>query len=192
MGKDVSHGIELMQFADAPASGKFPAESVWNGNDSASLRNFRAIKPGSFTENQDADETVDIEVEDAEGIYLTLNGKKGKKSFEVESYDLSDAALKYFMGYATADASADSNLTGYLVKPVNFEMKRQCMRILDRNVGSDDKRKVWLYMPCKVTGVISGARSKTELRTVKLTVVLEANFDATGKEIPNEAVKSVS
>lgn len=190
MAEAVSHGIASIQFTNAPAGGKFPAPAVWNGNDSTTLRNFRKIKPGSFSENKDEDQETEIRVEDAEGVYLTIGGEKGKKTFELESFDLSDEQLKYFMGYAAA-GSDDTNLNGFTVKPLSFEMPRQCMRIVDRPIAGKERRE-WLYMPCKVVGEISGARTKTELRSLKLTVTLESNFNAQGVEIPNEAYKKIS
>ena len=79
MAKTAVYGIDTIKFADVPTDGKFP--TTW--------ANFsmKAIVKDSFSFNDTAPSTTNVEVEDMADFYAVLDSDKGAKGFTLQTYD---------------------------------------------------------------------------------------------------------
>ena len=186
---DISHGIESITFQTANTSG----ENAGQFPDFASgvtTRDFKLIQIDSVTEDKDDDTVEDIMVEDMDDPLLQLTTEKGRKTFNLVSYDLSPESLKYWLGDKLNETTEDPN-NGYYVNNPSFELPLQAIKIVDKKVAGYAQRQ-WEYMPVKVIAKVTGTRGKSGLLTLSLSGTLLGNKDKNGNVIGNYRHKVIS
>ena len=187
---DFSTGIESIKFMTAPTgadAGKFPDFTAGEG---VTTMNFKYIPTDSVTEDKDDDTTEDIETEDFEDPIMQITTAKGKKTFALQTYDLSAESLKYWLGDKLVSDAGDPN-SGYYVGDTEYVLPLQAMQIVDKKTA-DTEQRIWEYMPLKVVAKISGTRGKSGLLTVTLSGTLLGNKSKDGKKLPNYRWKPVT
>lgn len=165
--KDGVYGIESITLAPTVAGG-FP--SSWTGDDTFS---FKAIVKDSVQFNDAAASTNDVEIEDSDNPYATLDSSVTTKGFTVNTYDLSEAAYLGLMGY-TKD-----NTTGYYNEPVKTDPMFKAARLVSKEMG-DFPSKTFEWANMRVTAVKSGTIGKSGFPNLTVTLLQQANAASDG------------
>lgn len=167
--KDGVYGIDSITLAPVVAGG-FPDSAAWSGPDAFS---FRAIVKDSVQFNDQAASTNDIEVEDSDSPYATLDSSVATKGFTVNTYDLSEAAYIGLMSY-TKDEK-----TGYYNEPVKTEPLFKAARIVTKKLG-DFPSKTFEWANMRVSAVKSGTIGKSGFPNLTVTLLQQANANEAG------------
>lgn len=166
MAKTAAYGISTVTIAEPGANGAYP--SAWTGTGAFS---FKAIVKDSFQFNDSESSDNDIEIEDSDQIYASLQSSAATKGFTMDTYDLSQEAYTALMGFTTADgwntAPADSN---DLIKAVQVVTKSLA--------DFPSKTFQWAKMLIKVTR--AGTLGKSGFPNLHLTFKEQLNTDASG------------
>lgn len=168
MAKPAVFGISLVTLAK-PVAGSYP--TTWTGEDSFS---FKAIVKDSLKFNDEAGSDNDIEVEESDTIFASLNSSTPKKGFEMDTYDLSEEAYIKLQGF-TKDEE------GWITEPVQIEDLIKAVQIVTRKYQDIPSRTFqWANMKIKVTK--AGTIGKSGFPNFHLVFSQNANFDASGVE----------
>jgi hypothetical protein len=89
MAKTSPYGIVSVKLLDVEKDGSFPIDSKWE-----TAFEFSAIVKDSFSFNDSAASTNNIEVEDMDEYYATLESDKGQKGFTLDVYDFGEKIAK--------------------------------------------------------------------------------------------------
>ena len=169
MAKTAAYGISTVSIANPGANGAYP--SSWEG---AGAFSFKAIVKDSFQFNDSESSDNDIEIEDSDQIYASLQSSAATKGFTMDTYDLSQEAYTALMGFTTADgwntAPADSN---DLIKAVQVVTKSLA--------DFPSKTFQWAKMLIKVTR--AGTLGKSGFPNLHLTFKEQLNTNAAGTPI---------
>lgn len=160
--KDGVYGIESITLAPVVA-GDFPES--WTGDDTFS---FKAIVKDSVQFNDAAASTNDIEIEDSDNPYATLDSSVATKGFTVNTYDLSEAAYVGLMGYTK------NTTTKYYDEPVKTDPMFKAARIVSKAMG-DFPSKTFEWANMRVTSVKSGTIGKSGFPNLTVTLLQQAN-----------------
>lgn len=171
MAKNSAYGIQTVKLA-APVPGGFPASFDGEGG-----FQFKAIVTGSVQFNDAAPNQTDINVEETDDIYTTVNSDNGSKGFTMQTYDLSKEAFTYLMGYTHDDA------TGWNTEPVKKNVLRKAVEIVTRDID-DIPSMTFQWANMEITVTKAGNITKSGLPNLSLTFKQLANFDASGKAQP--------
>lgn len=183
--KTAAWGIESIKFADVVADPtdestgkKSPFPTAWTGF------TLKAIVKDSMQYNDQAPGENDIEIEDSDDPYATLNSDNGSKGFTVETYDLGEDAVKYLLGYKKEG--------DYLIEDPTFVLSNKAVQITTRK-REDFPSKVFEYANMKITVVRAGTLGKSGFPNLSLTLKKQTVFDAkTGKTMSGAREKTVS
>lgn len=168
MAKNSAYGVQTVKLAP-PVPGGFPAS--FDGDNCFS---FKAIVMDSLQLNDVAPNQTDINVEETEDIYTTVNSDNGTKGFTMQTYDLSKEAFSYLMGYT------HDNATGWNTEPVKKNVLRKAVEIVTRDIDDIPSMTFqWANMDIIVTK--AGNIAKSGLPNLSLTFKQLANIDASGK-----------
>lgn len=168
MAKTAAYGINTVSLA-APVAGGFPTAFTGEGTFS-----FKAIVQDSVQFNDAAPSTNDINVEETDDIYATLNSDNGTKGFTMQTYDLSEESYKYLLGF-TKDANTKWN-----VEPTERLKLVKAVQIVTRTFDDfPSKTFQWAKMDIAVTK--AGTIGKSGFPNLSLTFKQLANYDADGK-----------
>lgn len=171
MAKNSAYGVQTVKLAP-PVPGGFPAS--FDGDNCFS---FKAIVMDSLQLNDVAPNQTDINVEETEDIYTTVNSDNGTKGFTMQTYDLSKEAFAYLMGYT------HDNATGWNTEPVKKNVLRKAVEIVTRDIDDIPSMTFqWANMDIIVTK--AGNIAKSGLPNLSLTFKQLANIDASGKPQP--------
>lgn len=166
-------------------AGSFPdfSESL------ASLYDMKMIVPDSFNMNQEDPEKLDVEWEDVEDIAMSIQTRKGTRSFTVSTNDMSEEAFKYFLGWQKPTAGNDPN-KDWEVEPVSFMLPPQAVEL---ETMPADKYPGIIRQWAKVEVVVkeTGVVGKSGLSNLELTCTIMANFNKDNKQIPGSRRKQV-
>ena len=167
----VDYGIEKIVMTAASSNGAYP-----NFETAASKAEIRLIVLDSFNRDKEDDQTTDIEVEDIDDVFLTLPGKKGKRSISFSTYDLSKAQYTYFLGYEEKE--------GEMIEKPGFILPPQAMQLTTKDIDKYPARvHSWAKTDVKVKE--TGTIGKNGLPNLQFDITLPANLDADGKVTPN-------
>ena len=119
MAKPAVYGISAVTLAN-PVAGSYPAS--WTGEDAFT---FRAIVKDSLKFTDEAGTDNDIEVEESDTMFASLNSTTPKKGFEMDTYDLSEAAYTKLQGFKKDEQ-------GWLTEPVQTEDLIKAVKIITR------------------------------------------------------------
>ena len=168
MAKNSAYGVQTVKLAP-PVPGGFPASL-----DGDNCFSFKAIVMDSLQLNDVAPNQTDINVEETEDVYTTVNSDNGTKGFTMQTYDLSKEAFSYLMGYTHDDA------TGWNTEPVKKNVLRKAVEIVTRDIDDIPSMTFqWANMDIIVTK--AGNIAKSGLPNLSLTFKQLANIDASGK-----------
>lgn len=163
--KNGVYGIESITLAPVVA-GSFPTD--WS-TDSFS---FKAIVKDSVQFNDAAASTTDVEIEDSDSPYATLDSSIATKGFTVNTYDLSEEAYTGLMGYTKDDG-------GYYNEPVKIDPMFKAARIVSKAMG-DFPSKTFEWANMRVTAVKSGTIGKSGFPNLTVTLLQQANATSDG------------
>ena len=168
MAKNSAYGVQTVKLAP-PVPGGFPAS--FDGDNCFS---FKAIVMDSLQLNDAAPNQTDINVEETEDIYTTVNSDNGTKGFTMQTYDLSKEAFSYLMGYT------HDNATGWNTEPVKKNVLRKAVEIVTRDID-DIPSMTFQWANMDITVTKAGNIAKSGLPNLTLTFKQLANIDASGK-----------
>lgn len=163
--KDGVYGIESITLAPTVAGG-FPTD--WSTGFS-----FKAIVKDSVQFNDAAASTNDIEIEDSDSPYATLDSSIATKGFTVNTYDLSEEAYTGLMGYTKNSTSR------YFEEPVKLNPMFKAARIVSKAMG-DFPSKTFEWANMRVTAVKSGTIGKSGFPNLTVTLLQQANAASDG------------
>lgn len=168
MAKTAAYGISSVSLAD-PVAGGFPADFAGENTFT-----FKAIVQDSVQFNDAAPGTNDINVEETDDIYATLNSDNGTKGFTMQTYDISEESYKYLMGFSKDAAS------GWNSEPTERLKLVKAVQIVTRTFDDfPSKTFQWAKMDIQVTK--AGTIGKSGFPNLSLTFKQLANYDADGK-----------
>lgn len=142
-----------------------------------------AIVKGSFQYTDTAPSETKIEIEDSDDPYATINTDGGSKGFTLQTYDRSEVAFKYFLGYVKEGNK--------LKEPVSFTIPNQCVEIRTLEQGSNPA-KIYRFARMSLRVTSSGTLGKETFPTFTLEFTKLANYNAAGEEIPGTDWEEVS
>lgn len=183
--KSAVYGIDTIKFADVPKDGTFPV--TWTDFI------MKAIVKDSVSFNDQAPSTTDIEVEDMDEYYATLNSDKGSKGFTVQTYDMSKEAYAFFCGYAegTDDSQkGGSDNTGYQVETPGFVLENKAVQITTKKYG-DFPARVFEWANMKLTVTQSGTIGKSGFPNLNIEFKKQAFINTDGEEVPGARWKNL-
>lgn len=160
--KDGVYGVEKITLAPVVPGG-FP--KAWAGDGTFS---FKAIVKDSVQFNDQAASTNDIEIEDSDSPYATLDSSVATKGFVVNTYDLSEAAYVGLMGYVK---NAD---TKYFDEPIKSDPLFKAAQIVTKELG-DFPSKTFEWANMRITVVKSGTIGKSGFPNLTVTLLQQAN-----------------
>ena len=165
-------------------AGSFPdfSESL------ASLYDMKMIVPDSFNMNQEDPEKLDVEWEEVEDIAMSIQTRKGTRSFTVSTNDMSEEAFKYFLGWQKSTEEGPNK--DWEVEPVSFMLPPQAVEL---ETMPADKYPGIIRQWAKVEVVVkeTGVVGKSGLSNLELTCTIMANFNKDNKQIPGSRRKQV-
>lgn len=167
--KDADYGLTSVKFQAAVAGG-FPTS--WD-----SAYSLKAIVKDNFSFNDAAPSETNIEVEDMDEYYATLESDKGSKGFSIQTYDMGEATYKYLCGYTT-----DSS-TGWNTETPGFKLGNQAIQVITKALGSEFRSKTFEWANMKVTVVKNGTIGKSGFPNFTITCTKQAVLDSSGTEI---------
>lgn len=171
--KSGAWGVESVKFApmvDSPTSTKSPFPTAWTEFE------MKAIVKDSLQFNDQAPSTNNIEIEDSDNYYATLQSDAGTEGFTIQTYDMSDKAAEFFLGYTK---NGD-----YVQETPKFKLQNHAVQITTK--GTDEfPQKTFEWANMKITVTKSGTIGKSGFPNINIECVKQAVFDATtGAELP--------
>lgn len=167
--KTAAYGISTVTIAAPGSNGAYP--SSWEGSGTFS---FKAIVKNSFQFNDSESSDNDIEVEDSDDIYASLQSSAATKGFTMDTYDLSAEAYSALMGFTTVE--------GWNVAPAKGNDLIKAVQVVTK--AFDDfpsKTFQWARMLIKVTR--AGTLGKSGFPNLHLTFKEQQNTDSSGNPI---------
>lgn len=168
MSKPAVYGITSVTLAN-PVAGGYP--TTWTGEGTFS---FNAIVKDSLKFTDDAGTDNDINVEESDTIFASLNSTTPKKGFEMDTYDLSEDAYTKLQGFTKDEQN-------WLNEPIQIEDLIKAVQIITRKYQDIPSRTFqWANMKIKVTK--AGTVGKSGFPNFHLVFTQNSNFDGDGKE----------
>jgi hypothetical protein len=133
-----------------------------------------AIAKGSFQHTDTPPSVTNVEIEDSDDYYATIETDNGSKGFTLQTYDKSEKAFKYFLGYVKEGDK--------LREPISFTLPNQCVEIRTLEQGSNPA-KIYRFARMSLRVTSSGTLGKETFPTFTLEFTKLANYDANGNEI---------
>lgn len=181
MAKRALYGITSIKFMTPAANGAFADfATLVEGTNGLTIH---AIVRDSFTFSDTTPSTTDLDVEDMDLHYATLNSDEGTKQFTFQSYDMSDTAVKFLLGYIE-----DSN--NWIQAPATSPTLYFAIQVQTRQL-QDIPSTIMQWARCKVEITKSGTLGKSGLPNFNFTCTEVVNLDANGAALPNYRYKFV-
>ncbi|WP_147348231.1 hypothetical protein [Odoribacter splanchnicus] len=189
MADRVVYGIKSLKFMPAVTTGENAGSFPDFSESLASLYDMKMIVPDSFNMNQEDPEKLDVEWEEVEDIAMSIQTRKGTRSFTVSTNDMSEEAFKYFLGWQKPTEGNDPN-KDWEVEPVSFMLPPQAVELETKPV---DKYPGIIRQWAKVEVVVkeTGVVGKSGLSNLELTCTIMANLNKDNKQIPGSRRKQV-
>lgn len=179
--KSGAWGVESVKFAplvDSPTSSKSPFPTTWTEFA------MKAIVKDSLQFNDNAPSTNNIEIEDSDNYYATLQSDAGTEGFTIQTYDLSDAAAQFFLGYTkTSD--------GYVVETPKFKLQNHAVQITTK-ATDEFPQKTFEWANMKITVTKSGTIGKSGFPNINIECLKQAVFDDEGNELGSARWKTAA
>lgn len=168
MAKTAAYGISSVTIDACGADGAYPAFS------GANAFSFKAIVKDSLQFNDQAGSDNDIEIEDSDDIYASLQSSAPTKGFTMDTYDMGKDAYEALMQYEEKD--------GWEEAPARIDDLIKGVQIITR--AFDDfpsKTFQWAKMKIKVTR--AGTIGKSGFPNLHLEFRELMNANANGEAI---------
>lgn len=188
MADRVVYGIKSLKFMPAVTTGENAGSFPDFSESSASLYDMKMIVPDSFNMNQEDPEKLDVEWEEVEDIAMSIQTRKGARSFTVSTNDMSEEAFKYFLGWQKSTEAGPNK--DWEVEPVSFMLPPQAVEL---ETMPADKYPGIIRQWAKVEVVVkeTGVVGKSGLSNLELTCTIMTNFNKDNKQIPGSRRKQV-
>jgi hypothetical protein len=154
-----------------PVAGSFPTE--WKGF------SIKAIVKDSLQFNDSAPSESNVEVEDMDEYFATLETDKGSKGFTVQTYDLSESAYTYLLKYEKA---SENNTEGWISEQPGEKVGNQAVQITTKKLGTEFVSRIYQWANMKLAVTHSGTIGKSGFPNLNITFTKQANLDADGVE----------
>lgn len=177
--KSGAWGVESLCFAplvsikDSTTS-PFPSDAAY------SEFKMSAIVKDSLQFNDSAPSTNNIEIEDSDTYYATLQSDAGTEGFTVDTYDLSAEAAKFFLGYTEEG--------GYVVENPNFKLQNHAVRIKTKKTDEFDAH-IFEWANMKITVTKSGTIGKSGFPNLHIELLKQAVFAPDGTALAAARMK---
>ena len=176
--KTAAYGISTVTLAPCGVNGAYPAFS------GAGTFKFKAIVKDSLQFNDQAGSDNDIEVEDSDDIYATLQSSAPTKGFTMDTYDMGKAAYLHLMQYT-------ENAEGWIEAPTQVNDLLEAVQIITKAFDEfPAKQFEWAKMKIKVTR--AGTLGKSGFPNLHLEFREQMNADKDGKPISGHRWKDLS
>lgn len=176
--KTAAYGISTVTLAPCGANGVYPTFS------GEGTFQFKAIVKDSLQFNDQAGSDNDVEVEDSDDIYATLQSSAPTKGFTMDTYDMSEEAYLHLMQYKKDDS-------GWIEAPVKVNDLLEAVQIVTKAFDEfPAKQFEWAKMKIKVTR--AGTLGKSGFPNLHLEFREQMNADDTGKPISGHRWKNLS
>lgn len=167
MAKTAAYGISTVSLAE-PVAGDFPTAFTGSGTFA-----FKAIVQDSVQFNDAAPSTNDVNVEETDDIYATLNSDNGTKGFTMQTYDLSEESYKFLLGFSKDSSTKWNNEPTQRLKLV------KAVQIVTR-AFDDFPSKTFQWAKMDITVIKAGTIGKSGFPNLSLTFKQLANYDSEG------------
>ena len=139
---------------------------------------LKAIVKDSLSFNDQAPSTNNIEIEDSDTFYATLQSDAGTEGFTVQIYDMSKEAAMFFFGYK-------EGTDGYIEEDPKFKLQNHAVQIQTRST-SEFPSKIFEWANMKLVVTKSGTIGKSGFPNINIECTKQAVFDVTnGEEMPS-------
>lgn len=179
MAKTAPYGIVSMKVLDVKKDGTFPSSSEWD-----TAFSFNAIVKDSFSFNDSAPSENNIEVEDMNEYYATLESDKGSKGFTVDVYDFGEEIAKTLLGYKKGS-------DGYITEDPAFKLENKAVQVTTKKFA-DFPAKVFEWANMKLTVTMAGTMGKSGFPNIHVEFVKQAHLDEQGKEVAGSRWKDLT
>lgn len=175
-------GVESVCFADlvdkpVAATGAFPTD--WTAF------KMKAIVKDSLSFNDQAPSTNNIEIEDSDNYYATLQSDVGSEGFTIQTYDMSAEAAKFFFGFKEGK-------NDYIEEDPTFKLQNKAIQITTKETD-EFPAKVFEWANMKLVVTKSGTIGKSGFPNINIECTKQAVFDdTTGKELPSTRWKTLA
>lgn len=172
-------GVESVKFAplvDSPSGTKSPFPTVWTEFE------MKAIVKDSLQFNDQAPSTTNIEIEDSDNYYATLQSDAGTEGFTIQTYDMSEAAAEFFFGYKKNGDYVEEN--------PKFKLQNHAVQVTTK-ATDEFPQKVFEWANMKLTVTKSGTVGKSGFPNINIECVKQAVFSSEdGSELPSARWKN--
>lgn len=139
---------------------------------------LKAIVKDSLSFNDQAPSTNNIEIEDSDTYYATLQSDAGTEGFTVQIYDMSKEAAMFFFGYK-------EGTDDYIEEDPKFKLQNHAVQIQTRST-SEFPSKIFEWANMKLVVTKSGTIGKSGFPNINIECTKQAVFDVlTGDEMPS-------
>ncbi|SEA80416.1 hypothetical protein SAMN04487851_11491 [Prevotella sp. tc2-28] len=174
MAKTAVFGVSGVTLANPGVNGAFPTS--WDGADAFS---FKAIVKDSLSFNDSAAGDNDIEVEDSDDIYASLQNGVDTRGFTMDTYDLSEEAYIALLQYTKP---TEGNTDGWVYAPVNSSELIKAVQIITKKLD-DFPAKTFQWAKMKINVTRAGTIGKSGFPNFHLEFREQMNADQDGKPI---------
>ena len=177
MAKTAAYGISSVTLANPGANGAYP--SSWTGIGTFS---FKAIVKDSFQFSDSESSDNDIEVEDSDEIYASLQSSAPTKGFTMDTYDLSEEAYIALQQFTEViQGEGESAETWYAAPAKSTDLIKAVQVVNQKFDEFPSKTFQWAKMLIKVTR--AGTLGKSGFPNFHLTFKEQMNANAKGEPI---------
>lgn len=133
-----------------------------------------AIVKDSFSYTDTAPTENNIEIEDSDDYFATIKTDGGTKGFTLQTYDMSEDAYQYLMGFTKNGIWNE--------EAVKFDIPNQCVELRTRPLDGFPA-KVYQYARMSVRISRTGTIGKSGFPNFQLEFTKLGNYNAAGEEI---------
>ena len=171
MAKTAAYGISSVTIDACGENGAYPSFS------GANAFSFKAIVKDSLQFNDSAASSNDIEIEDSDEIYASLQSSAATKGFTMDTYDMGEDAYKALMQYTKA-----SGQEGWMEAPAKSDDLIKAVQIVTRKFD-DFPSKTFQWAKVKIQVTRAGTIGKSGFPNLHLEFRELMNADANGAAI---------
>lgn len=171
MAKRGIYGIDYVKLFPSTKYGLYPDfDKLGNGF------KIQAIVKDSASFSDTAPSTTDVEIEDSDLPFATIENDKGSHGFTLQTYDMGKEAYEYFLGFVK------NNATGWEEEQQSFVLPNQAVELMTKAYGNQAPVLFqWANMKCVVSK--SGTLGKSGFPNFQLDFTQNVNRDKAGNEI---------
>ncbi len=174
MAKTAAYGISSVTLQNPGSNGAYPN---FAGEGAFS---FKAIVKDSFQFNDSESSDNDIEIEDSDDIYASLQASAATKGFTMDTYDLSAEAYTALCQFET-DSKSEEGVTWYTAPAKSGDLLKAVQVVTQKFDEFPSKTFQWAKMLIKVTR--AGTLGKSGFPNFHLSFKEQMNANASGEPI---------